>query len=195
MDNKDKDAQLWQEETQDITPLPGRRKVPSLSPVDDWVGLTKKMKEKRMERKAELPPAAFEPATPSIPTNTSFLDIVSYNNNLIAGFLPSLDQKTRKRLASGAVSYEAVEDLHGVTLEQAWQACSAFLWQSYQQNYRCVLIVHGKGRGYGPSEDMGIIKANIGRWLASHPVVMGFHTALPKHGGSGAIYILIKKNR
>ncbi|MEC8467516.1 MAG: Smr/MutS family protein, partial [Pseudomonadota bacterium] len=52
-----------------------------------------------------------------------------------------------------------------------------------------------KGKGYGDCGNMGIIKANICQWLQNSPYVLAYHTAQGKHGGSGAVYVLMRKNK
>lgn len=121
--------------------------------------------------------------------------IQSQTAELIFGHMPSIDEKTLKKLKKGAERPTRTIDLHGDTLEQAFERSMSFLHQSYQQGHRLVLITHGKGKGYGQNNDMGIIKSQIHNWLMGHDKVLAFCTALPKDGGAGALYVLLKKNR
>lgn len=119
----------------------------------------------------------------------------SHTSDLIYGHLPSLDNKILKKLRQGQFPIQGRIDLHGLTLEQAYNQSMSFLHARHAQGARVVLITHGKGKGYGHLNDMGIIKSQIHQWLMGHTQVLAFHTALPKHGGAGALYVLLKKNR
>ncbi len=119
----------------------------------------------------------------------------SHTSDLIYGHLPSLDDKILKKLRQGQFPIQGRIDLHGLTLEQAYNQSMSFLHARYAQGARVVLITHGKGKGYGDFNDMGIIKSQIHQWLMGHTQVLAFHTALPRHGGAGALYVLLKKNR
>jgi DNA-nicking Smr family endonuclease len=54
------------------------------------------------------------------------------------------------------------------------------------------LIVHGKG--YRSRNRLPVIKTLLDRWLRECSQVLAFHSAQPKHGGSGAVYVLLKKS-
>ena len=107
----------------------------------------------------------------------------------------SISSDVFKKLKKGLVPVERKLDLHGFKEEEAWQGLNDFLLEVYSQGLRCVLIVHGKGKGYGDKGDMGIIKANICAWLENSGLVLAYHTAQGKHGGSGAVYVLIRRNK
>lgn len=118
-------------------------------------------------------------------TNTVFPDtILSYCH-------PSLSSKQFKSIKKGQIPWEARLDLHGLTREQARDALSQFI-QS-KNNERCLLIIHGKGNRIVGSPP--IIKNLINRWLPQFNEVIGFHSALPKDGGSGAVYVLLRRMR
>ena len=70
-----------------------------------------------------------------------------------------------------------------------------YLHDAHASGHRCVLIVSGKGKGYGDDGDMGIIKSQMATWLSHHPKVLAFHSAIPRDGGSGAIYVYLKRDR
>ncbi len=115
--------------------------------------------------------------------------------NLFSGVRASISQDVFLQLKKGLTPFEAKFDMHGFKEEEAWGYLNDFLSKAYSARLRCVLIVHGKGKGYGNDGQMGIIKANICSWLENSPVVLGYHTAQSKHGGSGAVYVLIRRNR
>jgi DNA-nicking Smr family endonuclease len=59
--------------------------------------------------------------------------------------------------------------------------------------HRCVLVIHGKGEG--ADGGMGVIKGHIGTWLSQSGHVLAYETAQPRDGGSGALYVLLRKPR
>jgi len=106
-----------------------------------------------------------------------------------------LDPKAFKQLGKGQIPYEHVIDLHGHVEDEAWASLMDFLRQGYQENCRCLLVVHGKGKGYGVQGDMGLIKSQVCTWLEGCGAVLAYHTTIPRHGGSGAVYVLLRRNK
>ncbi len=94
-------------------------------------------------------------------------------------------------LKSGSIRWEARLDLHGLTIEKARQELIQFLHHQSTNNHRCVLIIHGKGGHQGAPP---VIKNQINRWLPQFPNVLAFHSAQAKDGGTGALYVLLKRN-
>lgn len=90
---------------------------------------------------------------------------------------------------------EASLDLHGLSQEEAHQALARFLARAAQAGRRCVLVVTGKGVKAGGE---GILRASVPRWLNAPELraqVLAFTYAAPKDGGTGALYILLKRRR
>jgi DNA-nicking Smr family endonuclease len=85
-------------------------------------------------------------------------------------------------------------DLHGYTQNQAFDALGSFIVSSYQKQYRCVLVITGKG---GQGDKKGVLYTQVPKWL-NHPklkpMILMFSHAQAKDGGDGALYILLKKN-
>ena len=102
-----------------------------------------------------------------------------------------VQQKLQKQLRQGKVPVEDHHDLHGLTIEQAREDLQAFIQFAQQRQMRCVILVHGKG--YRAHSEQPILKNKVNCWLRQHPDVLAFSSALPKDGGTGAVYILIKK--
>ena len=106
----------------------------------------------------------------------------------------SVPLRTFHRLRSGDYSIEAEIDLHGMRLGEAKAALQDFLHACIDQRLACVRIVHGKGTRSGP--DGPILKPSVHRWLSLWDDVLAFVSAQPRHGGSGAVYVLLKtRNR
>ena len=107
------------------------------------------------------------------------------------------DRDVDRALARGKRSPEAKLDLHGMTLSAAERAVTEFLAQSGEQGRRIVLIVTGKGlRLEGGRVLGGRIRAEFLGWLdraENRARVASVRAAHPRHGGSGAFYILLRR--
>ncbi len=91
-----------------------------------------------------------------------------------------------RRLRRGEYPIGAVLDLHGMTVKQARRAVYRFILDCQLREVRTALIIHGKG-------EKGLLKGCLVKWLPHLPEVLAFHTAVPRDGGTGAIYLLLKK--
>lgn len=105
---------------------------------------------------------------------------------------PGLQHRTLKRLRRGQHAVQAECDLHGLTVVEARQTLSAFLHECQAQGLGCVRIIHGKG--HGSHQRIPILKSKIGGWLRQRDEVLAFCSARPADGGTGAVYVLLKKN-
>lgn len=104
---------------------------------------------------------------------------------------PGLQHQVLKKLRRGHYSVSAELDLHGYTVAEARQALSAFLEYCLQQNLRCVRIIHGKGNG--SLNRLPILKGKVNYWLRQRDEVLAFASARPVDGGTGALYVLLKR--
>jgi DNA-nicking Smr family endonuclease len=81
-------------------------------------------------------------------------------------------------------------DLHGLRADEAKRAIAAFLAEALARGARCVRIVHGKGlrsKGDGP-----VLKQRLDGWLRRRDDVLAFCSARREHGGTGAVYVLLR---
>jgi len=95
------------------------------------------------------------------------------------------------KLKSGRVHLEAELDLHGLTLAKAEPTLSLFLEQCQQEKIRCVRIIHGKG--WGSRDNKPVLKSKLNHWLRQSDVVLAFCSATIEDGGTGALYVLLKR--
>ena len=99
-----------------------------------------------------------------------------------------------KRLKRGQFPYRDYVDLHGLSRHEAEKKVRDFLLQSHKHGHRCVLIVHG--RGLNSPDSFPVLKEMLPGWLNSGPlkkIVLAFATARPYDGGTGAVYVLLKR--
>lgn len=104
-----------------------------------------------------------------------------------------LDRRTWLRLKRGQVQIEQTLDLHGRTQDEAHGALARFLAAARTAGCRCVLVVTGKGLGSG-----GTLRHMVPRWLnegANREHIVAFSPAQAHHGGAGALYVLLRRQR
>ncbi|MDW3205508.1 MAG: Smr/MutS family protein [Alphaproteobacteria bacterium] len=109
---------------------------------------------------------------------------------LTHGCAPGVDRRTAERLKKGRMEIEGRLDLHGMSREAAHRATQGFVTGSRLSGKRCILIVTGKGKG--------ILQSELPRWLNLSPIreqILSFSHARPQDGGSGAVYVLLKRDR
>ena len=98
-----------------------------------------------------------------------------------------------RKLRRGQISIEAELDLHRMTSDQARQATAQFLTDILASGKRCVRLIHGKGKG--SFNKMPVLKHKLNHWLRQRDEVLAFCSARKVDGGTGAVYVLLKKKR
>ncbi len=102
-----------------------------------------------------------------------------------------LQQRTLKKLRRGQYVVGAELDLHGMTVAVARQAVPEFLRDCKRQRVQCARIIHGKGRG--SRHRAPVLKQKISHWLQQRDEVLAFCSARNCDGGTGAVYVLLKR--
>ncbi len=100
------------------------------------------------------------------------------------------DSQLRK-LKAGQIPFEGSLDLHGLSVEKARELLWDFLAEACRFEIRCVRVTHGKAARKDGKRPM--IKSHVNTWLRQHPQVLGFSSCLPRHGGTGAVYVILKR--
>jgi len=102
-----------------------------------------------------------------------------------------LQQKLLKQLRRGQLSITAELDLHGMIVYEARIALSQFLKDCQKHGERCVRIIHGKG--HGSRQKLPVLKNKVNHWLQQRDEILAFCSARPVDGGTGAVYVLLKR--
>lgn len=156
---------------------------------------------KKISRPETVPTkkVVLKEVTPKIHMN----EVYSGNSleKLEAGVLDNIDNNTAKRFKRGDFRIEGELDLHGFTEAKAYDAVFSFIKNAYLQNKRCVRIITGKGY-HQESDDIfaskGILKDRVPQWLNSEelrPLILSFIHPDAKSGGTGALHILLRRQR
>lgn len=98
--------------------------------------------------------------------------------------------KILRELRLGKLPQNHILDLHGRTMDESREDLSKFIAFCLDHHDRCVRIIHGKGR---PGSEP-VLKNYVNSWLQQHPAVLAFCSARSNEGGTGAVYVLLKKS-
>jgi DNA-nicking Smr family endonuclease len=111
--------------------------------------------------------------------------------------LAPLERRLREKLARGRAAPEAAIDLHGMRKHEAFIALREFLTRAQMQGVRLVLVVTGKGERAASGEATpGILRKSVPNWLRGadyRSIVLGFEEASRPHGGTGAVYVRLRR--
>ena len=181
--SSDDDAALWEQVTQTVTELPSRRDMVSLP--DDVRAID--APATASPDIAQKPAAKPQPVT--LPAKTNH----SQPADLRLGEHSGIDRSNARRLQRGQMALEDRLDLHGLSKEQAHKRLVAFISRAVQQNLRHVLVITGKGR-----DGQGVLRHEVPLWLKDAPLagyINAISHAQPQDGGTGALYIRLKRKR
>lgn len=114
--------------------------------------------------------------------------------------LAPLERRLKRELSRGRGAIDAALDLHGMTQAEAHQALRGFLRHAQARGARLVIVVTGKGGSPGEaaswSEERGVLRRMAPHWLRDPDlwsIVLGFEEAGRAHGGSGALYVRLRR--
>lgn len=96
-----------------------------------------------------------------------------------------------RKLKQGGYALESRLDLHRMVVEEARRAVFGFINDCYENDLRTVLVLHGKGER---SETPARLKNCVAFWLKELETVQAYCSALPQHGGTGAVYLMLRKS-
>ena len=107
---------------------------------------------------------------------------------------PGIQNGVFRKLRQGRYEAEASLDLHRMTVAIARQELFQFIDDCHQLGLRTVLLIHGKGETPTERGKYSILKGCTDHWLRELAAVLAFHSAKPQHGGTGAVYVLLRKS-
>ena len=129
-------------------------------------------------------------------------DILAPIADRLAGAPVHMDSKSFGKMKKGKIKPEARIDLHGMTLAEAHPELVAFILGSQAVGRRLVLVITGKGKARddgGPIPTRhGVLRHQVPQWLALPPLAQAILQVTPahiRHGGHGAYYVYLRRNR
>lgn len=106
---------------------------------------------------------------------------------------PGLDKNTARRFERGELPIDSAIDLHGLTQARAHEALDAFVGKAVKAGARVLIVVTGKGK-----QGEGVLRRQVPEWLKLGPHasrILRLASARVQHGGEGAYYVLLRRNR
>jgi len=119
---------------------------------------------------------------------------ITFSDEYIEGSISGVGKNIMRQLKRGQIPVQDHIDLHGLTQKDAEIKVRDFLIRSQGRGLQCVLIVHG--RGLNSPDNIPVLKERLPVWLNRGParrIVKAFASARPYDGGTGAIYVLIRR--
>lgn len=193
----EEDARLWESVTRSVKPLARKDVMPAVAAP---------MPSVPEKQPAKAPDAKENPDAARERVDISGLRIgaregrpapaASDSGGLGYGDAPGVDKRTATRFRRGLMPIDARLDLHGHTQNSARTALAGFLRAHRSAGRRCVLVVTGKG--LKDDWSVGALRQALPGWLNApdlRRLILAYCHAQPHHGGSGAVYILLRRER
>ncbi|MBV1883051.1 MAG: DNA endonuclease SmrA [Pseudomonadales bacterium] len=175
----DDEFEQFKKETSDIVPIKQthvQRIVTSKKPTDAQI--------------ARQLSASTDPKIDNNTLSSDYVDMID-PHDIIHFKKEGVQEGVYRKLRLGKYPTEAVLDLHRRKLEQARHDTFEFIRDSRSMELRTVMILHGKGARSNPP---ALLKSYVNKWLVELDDVLAFHSAQQHHGGTGAVYILLRKS-
>jgi DNA-nicking Smr family endonuclease len=172
---------LWAKAMVDAKPLKRRGKKTETPRPDPTPPETPK-KPKKAGR-TPLPPP---PPSPPTPPAKAPVEVGTH-------LAPGIDKRTAERFRKGQREIDGRLDLHGMSQDAAWRRLVSTIERAHRDGKRALLVITGKGSAGG-----GVLRTTVPRWLTEaplKPLVLAHAPAQPKDGGSGALYVLLRRKR
>ena len=176
----EEDTEFWLASLKDVTPI----KRPEIVP--DSIAVKNKKVIRNETKKEYLSKQDFS-------QNSQFLDDNEYGG---------IDNSTLTKFKREEFKPQAVLDLHGLTENQAFDRVEDFVAKSYNRGLRCIIIITGKGLQHKDEEDIfspkGVLRKSVPQWLNLphlRAAILIYKHPSAKLGGSGALYILLRRNK
>jgi DNA-nicking Smr family endonuclease len=185
-DIRDEERALWDEVTRDVRRLRAQKAAKAAKSAAE--------KKRHKDTAPALSSAVVAVRAPAKPAA-----------RMPSGF--GIDGSTATKLKRGKIEPEAKLDLHGMTQAQAHDRLASFLRRAFEHEFRCVLVVTGKGApaarepaGFALHErsKAGVLRTMVPRWLEEaglRPLIVGVQAAHQRHGGEGALYVYLRRQR
>ena len=178
---------LWRKVAATVTPLHPVITHKTPAPVAVAPAVVLELPVKRV--RGRVPAPLLPPPPPSVPPKRAMTT-------------DGLDGTWDRKLARGTITPDITIDLHGMTLDTAHARLNGGIAQALAIGARVILLIAGKPRPHDATDQRGNrrgeIRAKLLDWLAHSPHaghIAAVRGATPRHGGTGAVYIVLRKLR
>lgn len=192
------ELELWQHVAKTAKPLAPRRRKKTASEAE---AASAKAAEKEAGRKPAPPgKRARTKPVPAPPAAAPAHHALPKIHDLSHGVTIGIDKRQADRFRGGRLEIDGKIDLHGRSQAEAHDALHDFLHRAHRAGKRCLLVITGKGgnKALGAEPSRGILRQAVPRWLNEPGLrrfILAFDHARPQHGGEGALYVLLKRER
>jgi DNA-nicking Smr family endonuclease len=195
------ELQLWTQVARSVSPMPGRTvpDAPLAPPTATLVPAPGSFAVALVQPAIVVPPSKMIAKTLAKPAMKP---------------LAPIERRVLTALKRGARAIEAVIDLHGLYQEEAHAALRLFLVRAQANGLSLVLVITGKGAAstnksaasiskdaagmHAGGDERGVLRRMVPHWLRMADMrscVLGFDEAAHQHGGTGALYVRIRRHR
>jgi len=162
-----------------------------------WGEAVKGIKKIKINRHVEeIKPKEFKPRKDKV-TSVTF-DALKKGRRVAKDDFTQMDGSLARRFKREEFKVLETLDLHGVTEKEAFEKVCNFVKQAYDQGKRCILIITGKGINVNDEffSTHGVLKKSVPMWLENSEIsslILAYKNPTEALGGSGALYILLRK--
>jgi DNA-nicking Smr family endonuclease len=96
-----------------------------------------------------------------------------------------------RKFRLGKYAVDARLDLHNKTIDQARVDVYQFIEDAMKYDLRNLMILHGKGE---KEATPALLKSWVNKWLPQLDDVLAYHSCQQRHGGTGAVYVMLRKS-
>jgi DNA-nicking Smr family endonuclease len=168
---RSEERELWRETMRGVKQM---RRAKAKAAEDKPVKSSPKLKDEAKAKTHHAAPASAAPAPKPL---------------AVPKPIGALDRRSAQRLKRGAIPIEARLDLHGMTQSEAHEALARFLGRAQKLGTRTVLVITGKS---------GVLHSAVPRWLDegdNRARILAASRAHAQHGGSGALYLMLRRKK
>ena len=173
----DDDKQLFRDAMREVKPLRATATPPPNAPKPVPAARFTRLDHREVLRESLLPPGD---------------DSMLLTGDELLFRRPLVPEDVLVKLRRGHYSVDAEVDLHGLTGAQAKAALREFVADASLRHMNCVRVIHGKGKRSGPRGP--VLKHVVNVWLQHSDAVLAFASARTVDGGSGAVYVLLRRS-
>ena len=168
---------LWGRVARSVRPIAGR--LDEATAFDELIAAVE-AEASAVAAKTKEQPAPVPPSVPAKPAS---------------GRHQPLERPVKRKIAKGRLPLEARIDLHGMIQSEAHTLLLDFLIRAHERGLRHVLIITGKGSSLGSE---GALKRAVPLWFSKPEfrfLISSYEAAAQHHGGDGALYIRLARER
>ncbi len=173
------DDSLFRAAVADAVPLPASNRVDTAAPIEVTPGQLRRRAAAVLDMARELNPLSSD-----VPMLHGPHDPLEFRRD-------GVQYGVFRKLKQGGYALESRLDLHRMIVDEAREAVCTFINDCMEHDLRTLLILHGKGER---SEVQARLKNCVAHWLKQLDAVQAYVSAQPQHGGSGAVYVLLRKS-